>query len=86
MILYDSSNAYYDNYISTVEKILRTFKISTPNYEGIRCQTMPIPIAESPSLNTSNSVTTQTIEKKNSFNDSGLKSIMEKAQESMKNR
>ena len=90
VILYDSFNAYYDKYISTVEKILRTFKISTPNYEGIRCQTVPpkIPIVEnnSPSVNTSNSVSIPTNEKRNLFNDSGLKTIMEKAQESMKNR
>jgi hypothetical protein len=90
VILYDSFNAYYDKYISTVEKILRTFKISTPNYEGIRCQIVPpkIPVVEnnSPSVNTSNSVSIPTNEKKNLFNDSGLKTIMEKAQQSMKNR
>ena len=90
VILYDSTNAYYDKYISTVEKILRTFKISTPNYEGIRCQTVPpkIPIVEnnSPSVNASNSVSTQTNDRENLSNDTLLKSIMEKAQESMKNR
>ena len=41
MILYGSSNAYYDNYISRFDKMLRTFEISTSNYEGIECQTVP---------------------------------------------
>jgi len=91
VILYDSTNAYYDKYISTFEKMLRTFKISRPNFEGIECQTVPknTPIAEtnSPSVvNTSNSVSTQTNDRENLSNDTILKSIMEKAQESMKNR
>jgi hypothetical protein len=89
VILYDSFNAYYDKYISTVEKILRTFKILTPNYEGIRCQTVPpkIPIVEdnSPTVNTSKPVSIPIKDRQNLSNDTLLKSIMEKAQQSMKN-
>lgn len=58
VIIYDSNNAYYDKYISTVEKMLETFKISAPTFEGIECQTVPknAPIVEdnSPTVNTSN--------------------------------
>jgi hypothetical protein len=91
VILYDSSNAYYDKYIATFDKMLRTFKISTPNYEGIECQTVPpkIPIAEntSPTVkNTSNSVLIQSKDRQNLSNDTLLKSIIEKAKESMKSR
>jgi hypothetical protein len=91
VIIYDRNNGYYDKYISTFEKMLRTFKISIPNFEGIECQTVSqdIPIAEinAPSvLNTSNPVSTQTSERENISNDTSLKTILEKAQESMKNR
>lgn len=90
VIIYDSTNAYYDKYISTFEKMLRTFKISTPNFEGIECQTVPqntLIAEDSPSVvNTSNSVSTQTNERENLSNDSRLKTILEKAQESMRNR
>jgi hypothetical protein len=91
VILYDSTNAYYDKYISTFEKMLRSFKISAPNFEGIECQEVPqnIPIADGNSpriVNTSNTVLAQTNEKENISNDSSLKTILEKAQESMRNR
>jgi adenylate kinase family enzyme len=90
VILYDSFNAYYDKYISTVEKILRTFKISTPNYEGIRCQIVPpknIPENNFPSVvNTSNPEATQSNDRQILSNDTVLKTILEKTQESMRNR
>ena len=37
-ITYDaSSSEYYDKYLSTVDKMIQTFKINQPTFEGINC-------------------------------------------------
>ena len=41
MIIYDSTNAHYDKYISRFEKMLRTVKITEAKFDGIECQSIP---------------------------------------------
>ena len=41
VIIYDSTNAHYDKYISTFEKMLRTVKITEAKFDGIECQSIP---------------------------------------------
>lgn len=36
-IKYDSNSEYYDKYLSTVDKMVQTFKINQPTFEGINC-------------------------------------------------
>ena len=36
-ITYDASSEYYDKYLSTVDKMIQTFTINQPTFEGINC-------------------------------------------------